>query len=565
MTVYPGLPDRTIAPGVGFSLNGVQFGPWGSRALANLTPFASSLAPQVVRFGLLNLGTIQGWNNSTNAPVLNFSTFDRALAFATLLHASTILTVPVGTWGDGNSLPEGMALNGSAPVSCAYGSGYLATPAAYARLLTPLVQHMASLGEHVRYWTIGNEMPLLNSTLVDAYIADFNAAEKAIHARLPTDLVGSDVMTSKFYLPTFAAAAQGVGFLSYHFYPANALTYVGGTYAPPNGTGGAFTDAQLWQNGTDLAHHHTFAAPASAEQSWKNLTGHGLADLDAESNLNAVGGSVSSTPGTDPRQQTTFAGAWLGASLIDAATENVSAFTFFALAQPAIATPTATSAYGGWGFDLVSVSTNGSLVLYAPYYALRMWSAAIPAGAPGLVVTSSDPNLVRAYAVFTPTGPSLALVSGVNTSLRVIVRVAGGNATWWGGFRIDGNSYVERYDPQTHSTSLVQSGVSVLAPQGVSSSYLVAFNGYGVATLRMTVTPSWTHANGDRWKGPVASGDGKGLRGSPVQAGMGIEPAKRPYLAQEVRGLPVCDQRGVREGPSQRPSSPSRRNDSTNS
>jgi hypothetical protein len=507
VSVDPNQLDGTYSPGIGLSLNGAPFGNWGAKGLANLTKIVRPMNSTVARFGITTLGTLVGWNNTTNQPEYNFSTFDRAASFARGLNESILLTLPVGTWGDGNSLPAGMPLNFSALVTFAGTTGYLPTPASYLSFIEGLVNHTAAIGEFVQYWSIGNEMPLPNASIVGAYIQVFNAAEQVINSRSAASLVGSDVMTTKQYLPTFAADAHGVGFLSFHFYPSSALTFVNGSYAPPNGTDGAYTDPQLWTNGTNLSASHTFLPPTVAQQEWFNLTGDHLPILDAETNMNSIGGLPTEPNGSDPRLQNSFAASWLAATLMDAARENVSVLTYFTLTEESLPRSTITSNYGGWGLGMTEVTpTSGATTIFAPFWALQLWGSYLPPGSPGVQTNVSDPNVLRAFAVRTSNGTALALASGVNTTVNVEVHMLDGRDQNSSGSILDGTSYVERYSPVNNSTTLYKSGILPVSDNSTDGTLGVQIHGYGVCVLRIESGNS-TSGTGNGSSGNSSSGN----------------------------------------------------------
>jgi uncharacterized membrane protein YgcG len=531
IAVDPNASAGTHAPGLGFTLTGIGFG-GPNRNNSDLLRLAQGLRPTTVRFGLLTVVSNITWNATEGAPQMVFTPFDRAVEFIEALPANVLLTLPAGTWGDGNSLPVGMPLNTTLTVPFEGSYGYFPEPAAYAAYLEVVIQHVEQSGVEIPYWSIGNEVPLVNITEVDEYIQLFNVASATIHAAFPGALVGSDVMTSRTYLANFAENATGVGFLSFHFYPANSLCVSQGQYCPPNGRGQALTDPQIWVNDTNLSRQH-FTAPNSAQSTWANLTGEQLPELDTESDLNAVGGVYSASNGTDPRQQSTFAAAWIGGTLIDAAQVNLSEFTFFTFNGPATVPDTISGPFGGWGFGMVAHQANGSDTIYAPYWALNLWGQYVPAGAPGVATESSAASEVRSYAVAVGQNLSVILVNGVNTTVRAEITVEGGPYRETGGTLFDGSTYVEQYNPLTNNVSLLRSGVAPIPAANDSPGPVeVTFHGYGMCAL--TFAPAGQNSSGSHGSngsgslpppGGNSSGNGGSHNGSgSVGSGNGTPP-----------------------------------------
>jgi hypothetical protein len=495
VTVVPGSSDGSSAPGVGFVSNaGPQTSP-SSRSYSALTQLARSLSPSLVRFGLINSGSTVAWNNSTQTPVFNLTDFASTLHWIDNLPAEALLTLPVGTWGDGNTLPVGMPLNLSQAVGLRGGSnGYLPTVAAYAAYVGAVVSYCAENNLTVPFWTIGNEMPLLNASVTAAYIQLFNVASQTIHRQFPGDQVGSDVMTSRSYLPTFAATARGVGFLSFHYYPATTVCDTGAAYCVPNGTEGDPTDPQLWQNATVL-HRPGSWEPYQAQSLWYNLTGNLLPIFDAETNLNAGGGPFTAQNGTDPRQDSTFAGAWLVSTLETQAEEHVGALTYYTLSEPSPANSTYSAPYGGWGFGMTSQNTSGGYTYYAPYWALHLWSTYVPAGSPGLITNSSDPNVIRAYSVEVGGNVSIVLVNGVNTSVSVDIRVVGQGFRPASEHMLDASTYREIFNRSVDAVQLVSSAVANYG-EGALSGGNFSISGYGVCVVIETPAAPSSSGNG---------------------------------------------------------------------
>lgn len=518
VNVTPSLHPFGSTSGVGFVLNNQN----GSGPVPTGDPdylsLGASLTPSVVRFGLVSSGAEASWN-PLGYPKFNFSGFDQAAGYADALGAPVLLTLPVGSWGDGNLLPSGMPLATTLPITHAGSTGYLPTVPAYVSYIDAVVNHTIAAHEPVRYWSVGNEMPLLSPQVVTAYDLLFNAAASVIHSELPGALVGSDVMTNQSFLTQFAQQTVGVGFLSYHFYPAVGLNIVNGQYCPPT-LGAGTPTPQLFTSLSGLG-ERTFYAPHLAQTLWHNATGNWLPILDAETNLNGIGGSIGTTAqGTDPRQQSLVAAAWLGSALIEGSGQNLSALTYFTLTGPSNPPATPTSAYGGWGFGMSAESGHDQDVRYAPYWALELWGSSFRAGGAPVGVGSSDPSVVDAYAAHNGSNLSVVLVNQVESPATVVLHFAGTPPSGFVVRTLDGSSYQEPYDPATHSVSLVRSGIATSSAVG-GSTVTIRISGYGLASISDGVD-TVTNGSGNRSTNSSGSGtQGSGSSGSGSSAGSG--------------------------------------------
>jgi len=212
--VNPTQLDGFYAPGSGFVANGI-FAP-GTDTANNpgFNALAAATHPRIIRVSLTTVGVSVGWNSATGQPVFGrWGVFNNIVNFSRSLGAAVYLSLPAGTWGNGNTLPTGMPLDPNVSVVFPSGTGSFPTPRAYSAYVRGLALHMVSLGLKVKYWNIGNEVPRSNATEVSAFVAVFNAGEAAIHQVVPNALVGSDVMMDPNYIDQFAKTANGVGFL----------------------------------------------------------------------------------------------------------------------------------------------------------------------------------------------------------------------------------------------------------------------------------------------------------------------------------------------------------------
>jgi hypothetical protein len=475
------------------------------------------------------------------------------VSYVSAVGADALLTIPVGSWGNGNYLPAGMPLNETFVIGAKVGAGYLAEPSAYAAYLGAVVNHARAAGESVRYWTIGNEMPLMNSSVVEAYIQLFNLAATLIHHSFPNALVGSDVMTNKQYLPTFARDTRGVGFLSFHFYAANQVCVVAGQYCPPSGSANEPTNPQIWVNDTNFSLQH-FTPPPQAVAEWYAQTGEHLPDFNAEVNLDSGGGFATALNGTDPRQQELFAAPWLVATLINGESENVRYLDYFTLYGPSTVPATVSGPYGGWGFGMSAMGANSNVTLFSPYWALHMWSSYLPGGSPGLLTNSSDPYLVQAQAVRTPSGIGIALASAANATVHVTVRVVGAHFRPVNGTVFDATTYAVPPGTNGGNISLLRDGVTGLALNSSRTEANVTITGGGISMIAEAPYRAASGSGGNH-SSPNGSGNGSGSSGG---SGNGTSPGPGPSPGQPGTGpnRPYAIGRGPASGLSQ-PSFPS--------
>jgi hypothetical protein len=484
VTVNPSELDGNLAPGVGFVMNTPGVAGTIPENDSTFTATAAALHPQLVRFSTTGAGTVLSWDTATNEPRYNFTYFDALLHFSQSVGAETLINFPAGTWGDGNILPTGMPVNTSITVPGAGEVGYFPNNTAWTSYVSGIVNHTIASHETITYWSVGNEFPTDSQSLVAGYTNIFNLAAKAIHAKIPGALVGSDVMTNSTYEPYFAAHALGVGFLSFHYYPSVGLCVVNGTYCAPRGNGLGSTDEGMFSH-TSYQYLTGMHGPAIAVSDWKHWTGDTLPILNTETNLNGFGGSYGTlTLGTDPRTQTLFGAAWVESLLIDSANQNVSDLAYFALSSGWGVPNTVTAPYGGFGYGLTSEAPNRTNTLYAPYYALELWGESIPAGAPGLTTNSSAPLTIYPYAAMDGANLSVVLVNRANVPVTVDVNVLASKYSLASVSTLDQRSYNEVYEPSEKKTVIESAGVATSHTAKTSS---ILIDGYGVAVATYTL------------------------------------------------------------------------------
>ena len=153
------------------------------------------LDPYIIRIGQTTSAPVT-WNNTTQLPMFTYGPFAKLYNLTRALGAKVYLSLPAGTWGDGNWLPAGMPLDPNQTVTWGNSTGYFPTAASYEVYLRGLLQGLSTQGWAVDYWNIGNEVPVKNGPNVTVpYVALFNEAATLIHQYEPDALVGSDVFT----------------------------------------------------------------------------------------------------------------------------------------------------------------------------------------------------------------------------------------------------------------------------------------------------------------------------------------------------------------------------------
>ena len=497
--VDPNRFDGSTAVGTGFVLNNPAL--IGTGPNSSYQRLGSSLHPALVRMSINIADALTGWDGVTGQPVFDFVSFDKQATFIGQIGASILLSIPVGTWGNGNTLPAGTPLNRSVAI----GSGYFPTPGAFNAIVRGVANHTYLSSEPILYWSIGNEVPIPSSKAAVAYAQLLGVAVSALqHHRYPDARVGTDDSLDKNYLPTFAQYAPNLGFLSFHFYPSWGICLTANhTYCPPSGPRNGSPTPAL------LAHpmftgSPTVLTPRQDQSAWANLTGHHLPIVVSETNIGATGGTgtPSYSTGTDPRQQALPGAAWIGSMMVDGSAQNLSAVTYFTLTSQPNLSGTRTLPYGGFGFGMTNVTPSGGTTYFAPYWALHLWGQYIPSGSPGRAINDSDPNSVRAYAVTVGTDVDVALVARVGANLSVRVSVVG-NYSLQKVSVLDQNSYVEQYQPAANRTVVLQSG---LTTPSIPSDGRIPVDGYGMAVA--VFGPD--HGAGGSSNGTGTNGSGHG-------------------------------------------------------
>ncbi|MCI4324413.1 MAG: hypothetical protein L3K00_00775 [Thermoplasmata archaeon] len=507
--VYPGIPDGTQPTSLSVSLNGWSPGA-KSPTTANLTAATGALHPSIVRFGMTSSGIAATWNVTNGTPTFDLAHFDMIVGFIDSVGAVPMLSLPAGTWGDGNVLPAGMPENLGVPIELNGSNGFFADASAYATYVATLAAHVRAVGEALPYWEVGNEVPLLNVSEVGTFAQLITVAAAAIHSSLPNALVSADTITSRTYLDQFANTTTGVGFLSFHYYASNTLCTANGSYCPPGTMGEGDTDGDLMSPLSNIT-HAPFLPPATAQADWFALTGEHLPILDTESNLNAAGGTGPGGTGSDPRIPALFGAAWLGSTLIDASRANVSALTYFRLTNPGGPNVTETAPFGGFGFGLTTLNLSNQFVEFAPYWASYLWANHVQNGGNGVLVNATGAVDVAPYAVRSGNHLTVVLVNRMDTEVNTTVAFP--NASEWsptGLSVLDTRGYDEVYDAANQSVAVERSGVVNLTPPG--SGGRVQLDGYGMAVLTGLYQPLNSSQGPGNSSNGTGSGNGTGPR-----------------------------------------------------
>jgi hypothetical protein len=501
VSVSPTSYDGSQATGAGFVLSNQV-----SRKDTDLLPTTSPLAPSIVRWAEDYVAPAT-WNTAKGTVSFNYANFAPIVNFTTALHTTTFLSLPAGSWGDGNMFPAGMPLNTTLLVNYyGHGTGYFPALTAYKTFVTQFAKDMAANKWTITYWNIGNEVPVaINLKLAAAYANVFNVAEQAIRSVFPNALVGSDVLMGHHEIGYFERALKNVGFLSFHAYPAGNLC-AGTAYCVPNNVNEYYRDAQVLQVSSLFHGYWQFLQPRQAQWSWFNATHHWIPVIDSESNLNSA-----QQYGSDPRQQSLFGAAWLGSMLIDGSRQNISSEIYYSLFSTYPLPPSRTSPFGGWGFGLMTEGPNDVPTKYAPYFTTSFWAQNIPPGAKGLAVANSQPGMVRTYAVKDGANLSLFLVNLGANNATITASVAGGQWTAARELLVDSTTYNEWFNATTGKEVLSKSSAATLHPSG-SGRLGFTIHSYGVALITYTPVkkPGGGNSSGSGSGNTSGSGSGTG-------------------------------------------------------
>jgi hypothetical protein len=471
--VNPGLANGPVAPEPGIvmsdqiPLNNPDF-----------TSYAQALDPGLVRWSQ-TYDAPATWHSSTGTVTFDFSAFGALMNFSKSVGAQVYLSLPAGSWGDGNLLPAGMPLNTSFLVNWwGHGTGYYPSLSAYRTYLTTFVKDVESHGWSIAYWNIGNEVPVgVDKNTAANFVTVFNSAAADIHSILPNALVGSDVFTWPTKEKYFAGVVKGLGFLSFHEYPATKLCANPNTFCLPDNVGGYLTDSKVISTSNNFAEMPWSSAPVPSQDLWHNVTGNWVPMIDSETNLNSA-----QTPAHDQRQPTLIDGAWIVSQMIDGAAQNLSSVLFYSYGEPWPPPSSPTEKYGGWGAGMTAQESSGADLRFAPYWALDLWASAVPRGARELAVTDTNSPVVRAFAA--RSGADVSVIVSNRVGVDVTIPISSSNSSWVavGATTLDQTTYKMVFNESTQTEELLSSGLGYPTPTGTSSMSLT-LEGYGVGVV----------------------------------------------------------------------------------
>jgi hypothetical protein len=425
----------------------------------------------------------------------DWTMLDKMLASIKGVGAEPVISLPIGTWGNGNYLPNGMPLNYSLwhEGSSAAGYGYFPTLSSYCEYTKAIVQHTnIDKGFKVKYWEIGNEPDVCNSTIASAYIDYFNLAESCMHQVDPTILLTSDesfqrVFVEKYFLPY----AKNVGFLSFHNYDAwgNCMypsdpSNPENIYYPPNDLNGWHKDETIMYNVNHLSESCNncwcYYSPKEAYDLWKTKTGKDLEIIATEVNLNSVWQN-----GTDDRQNDVFGAAWYAAKIkayiSDGSNLNVNYFVLSSWDNDLRYSPM--SKYGGFGFGMMNSSYPYNP--YAPYWTNYLLTKYVPKGSSIYYSSSSDSDLIDMLAVKSGNSYNILLINKIKEPVGFNLNIAGLSVNNLTLYLLDKTTYIQKYEPSLDRTMIYKSGINTIQlPPSNSLNFI--FNGYTVALLQIS-------------------------------------------------------------------------------
>ena len=457
------------------------------------------------------------WNNATHRPVFDFTNLTPVMNLSVATHNNVYLSVPAGTWQDGNRLPVGMPLNTSLVVDGPghHTTGYFPTASAYSTYIHTFASGVSSRGWKIAYWNIGNEVPIYwNTTVAHAFVPVFNAASKAIHAVFPNASVGSDVLAARHQIDYYATHLVGVGFLAFHYYALHASCQRA-PFCAPNNVNGYLSDGPTLGTSVDIDHQSSFLPPEVARVEWHNQTGTWLPVIDSETNLNSAWRN-----GTDTRQQTLFNAAWLASTMIRGSQENLSNLVYFNLLTPNPLNATASSPYGGWQYGALYEGAGDADVHYSTWWTIVLWNSYFRGGSPAVQVSAGNSFAVRAYAAQNGTGANVLLVNRAAVTVQL-------NVSAVGAFH---PSYVSTLDRRSYnmvyngSAGLEQLKRSAVANTNITHGQwtTVTLVGYGIAVVAFAPGVGIAGIVSTHLRGPSTPG---GSGAAPLRASAIAHPA----------------------------------------
>lgn len=425
-----------------------------------------------------------------NAYVYDWTLFDEMIDGVKKVGGEPIISLPVGTWGNANRLPDGMPLNTSIYVEqWTYNIGYYPTLDAYCKLVKEVVKHVnIEKGYNVRYWEIGNEPPVQeNETVIMVYVDLFNKAEECMHEIDPTILIGNDRSDIRSFMDNyFVKYARNVGFLSFHNYdiggncmfPDNS-TNLNNEYYPPNNIGGWMKDENIMMNANRLDDPDRYS-PKDLKNFWKEKRGQDLEVINTEINMNSAWRN-----GSDTRMNDLLGATWYAAKVKSYILDGgVSVLNYFVIMSGE--NEGEMGKHGGFGFGMMNSSYPYNP--YAPYWTNYLLTHFIPEGSLIYNASSNYPDLVDVLAVKTQTSHNILLINKMNTSVNIYLPIFGfglKNATL---YLLDSSTYMQRYEPDLDKTIIYKSGIKT-TQLPLNNVQNFTLNGYTVAILQFSLDP----------------------------------------------------------------------------
>jgi hypothetical protein len=419
----------------------------------------------------------------------NWNRLDKAITAIKGVGAEPIIALPAGTWGNGNYMPKNFPLNYSLHIiwdRVLNWTGYLPALDAYCEYAKAIVNHLnVERGYDVKYWEIGNEIPVWNSTVAEYYIDLFNSVEKCMHSIDPEILLTSDNSLRRDFGPSFVKHAENVGFLSFHYYESGGtcmwpynITNTENIFYPPNDKNGWDRDITIMNRVNDLSSGGY--TPREIKEIWKRERGKDLEIIATEINLNSAWKN-----GTDHRQNNIFGATWYAAKakayILDGATSALNYFTLMSWdrVQPM-------AKYGGFGFGMMNSSYPYNP--YAPYWTNYLLTKYIPKGSKIYFSKSSDSDIIDILSVESRNSKNILLINKANETVNFTLPILGftiKNATL---HLLDKTTYVQKYEPLLDRTIIYKSSIESI-PLPKDNVQTFTFNGYTVAVLEAFEDP----------------------------------------------------------------------------
>jgi len=435
------------------------------------------------------------WNETTNSCVqYDWKKFDRLIEAIKKVGAEPIIALPVGTWGNANNLPSGMLLNYSIYHPGTNGGfGYFPTLDSYCEYVKTIVKHANTEKRYnVRYWEVGNEPYVCNSTIASAYIDYFNLAERCMHEIDSTILLTSDRSIYKdFNDKYFIDNAKNVGFLTFHFYEIGATcmypfnkSNINNEFYPPNDQNGWISDFNTMFKANKLSGGSGCwgsYSPRELKDLWKQKKGKDLEIIATEVNLNSAWQN-----GTDHRQNDIFGATWYAAKvksyISDGGLDNIN---YFVLISGDATKPMAK--YGGFGFGMMN--SNYPYNPYAPYWANYLLTKYFPKESLIYNSQSSNPDGIDTLAVKNGNSYNIMLINKVNETINFSLPILGFTINNVILHVLDKTTYIQKYEPLIGKTIISKSSIDdiALSKNNVQN---FTFDGYTVAVLEAFSDPA---------------------------------------------------------------------------